>query len=78
MFAQLFTNNAIESAMMMHLILKTYWSCVKVHLTPHLGKVENVLAWNELFRAVVAKPLPEAHEGLEPASQPTTEEERND
>jgi importin-7 len=78
MFAQLLSNNSIESAMMMHLILKTYWSCVKVHLTPHLAKVEHVLAWNELFRAVVAKPLPEAHEGLEPAGQPTTEDERNE
>ncbi|TMW66813.1 hypothetical protein Poli38472_014125 [Pythium oligandrum] len=76
MFAQLLTNNSLEAAMMMHLILKTYWSCVKAHLTPHLATVENVLAWNELFRAVIAKPLPEAHEGAEPAGQPTDEEER--
>jgi hypothetical protein len=37
----------------------------------HLGK------WLELIGLVIAKPLPEASEGLEPAGQPTTEEERN-
>lgn len=76
MFAQLLTNHTLESAMMMHLILKSYWSCVKVRLVPHLATVESMLAWNELFRAVITKPLPEAHEGLEPAGQPTSEDER--
>ncbi|KAJ0395032.1 hypothetical protein ATCC90586_005057 [Pythium insidiosum] len=77
MLAQLINNNAIESAMMIHLILKTYWSCVKAHLVPHLASVDNVLAWNQLFGTILAKHFPEPNEAGEPAGQPVDEEARN-
>ncbi|RLN05666.1 hypothetical protein BBJ28_00014502 [Nothophytophthora sp. Chile5] len=76
MMAQMQTNNSLEAAKMMHLILKTYWSCVKTNLPPHLAQTEQVVAWMNLFRLVIAKALPEASEGGEPAGQPTDEEER--
>lgn len=77
MVTQLQTNNSVEAATMTHLILKTYWSCVKTNLPPYVAKTENVVAWMNLFRLVISKPLPEANEGGEPAGQPTDEEERN-
>lgn len=77
MMIQMQTNNAIEAAHMMHLILKTYWSCVKTNLPPHIAQTDQVVAWMNIFRMVIAKPLPEASEGGEPAGQPTDEEERN-
>ncbi|KAF1323075.1 Ran binding protein 7, partial [Globisporangium splendens] len=76
MLTQLQNNNSIEAANMMHLILKTYWSCVKTNLPPHIAQTENVIAWMNLFRVIIAKPLPEASEGVEPLGQPTDEEER--
>lgn len=76
MLAQLQSNNSLEAANMMHLIMKTYWSCVKTNLPPHIAQTENVVAWMNLFRAIIAKPLPEASEGAEPFGQPTDEEER--
>lgn len=77
MMTQLQSNNSVEAASMQHLILKTYWSCVKTNLPPALAAPENVVAWMNLFRVIIAKPLPEASEGAEPAGQPTDEEERN-
>ncbi|KAF1787789.1 Armadillo-type fold [Phytophthora cactorum] len=76
MMVQMQTNNSIEAAHMMHLILKTYWSCVKTNLPPHIAQTEQVVAWMNIFRMVIAKPLPEVSEGGEPAGQPTDEEER--
>lgn len=77
MMTQLQTNNSVESANMQHLILKTYWSCVKTNLPPALAAPENVVAWMNMFRVIIAKPLPEGSEGAEPVGQPTDEEERN-
>ncbi|KAI9916555.1 hypothetical protein PsorP6_017026 [Peronosclerospora sorghi] len=76
MMVQMQSNNSIEAAHMMHLILKTYWSCVKTNLPPHIAQTEHVIAWMNIFRLIIAKHLPEAREGGEPAGQPTDEEER--
>lgn len=77
MFTQLLANNSVEAAKMMHLILKSYWSCVKCNLPPYIAKTENVMAWMDIMRQVIAKPLPEGSEGVEPTGQPTDEDERN-
>ncbi|CEG35371.1 ran binding protein 7 [Plasmopara halstedii] len=77
MMVQMQTNNSIEAANMMHLILKTYWSCVKTNLPPHIAQTDQVVAWMNIFSMIIAKRLPEASEGGEPAGQPTDVEERN-
>uniref|UniRef100_M4BHV7 Importin N-terminal domain-containing protein n=1 Tax=Hyaloperonospora arabidopsidis (strain Emoy2) TaxID=559515 RepID=M4BHV7_HYAAE len=76
MMVQMQSNNSVEAAQMMHLILKTYWSCIKTSLPPYLAQTELVVAWMDIFRVIIAKPLPEASEGGEPAGQPINEEER--
>ncbi|OQR88296.1 hypothetical protein ACHHYP_06979 [Achlya hypogyna] len=76
MLSQLMTNNSLEAANMIHLILKIYWSCMQVSLPHMLATTAEVTAWMELFGALLTKRLPEASEGAEPLGQPTEPEER--
>lgn len=71
--------HALEAALMLKQILKIFWSSTQFFL-PTSGPVispESIQPWFVVIRSVLAKPLPEANEGLEPAGQPTSVEDRN-
>ena len=72
-------NNSLEAAMILKLCLKVLWSCTQFALPAACAKegVGSLGPWLDLLGAVIAKPLPEASENLEPAGQPTVAEERN-
>jgi hypothetical protein len=65
----------VEGAEMMRLSLKAFWSATQFAL-PTCLPTETLLQWMEMVNRLLAKQLPEAHEGLEPAGQPTDDEDR--
>ena len=69
-------HNEVEAALMIKTILKIYWSATQYKFDKPLQAKASFSKWFELFVAIVNKPLPEAHEGLLPAGQPTDPEER--
>jgi len=70
-------SNTIEAAQTNVLILKLLWNATQFAL-PKCYREDPALTdpWMEACLALLQKPLPEASEGLEPAGQPTDEEER--
>jgi importin-7 len=73
--AGLLESPSVEGAEMMRLSLKAFWSATQFAL-PTCLPTETLLQWMEMVNRLLAKQLPEAHEGLEPAGQPTDDEDR--
>uniref|UniRef100_A0A7S1G649 Importin N-terminal domain-containing protein n=1 Tax=Bicosoecida sp. CB-2014 TaxID=1486930 RepID=A0A7S1G649_9STRA len=70
-FAHFLDLNTLEAATNMKLIVKYFWSCTQYLLPSVLADSETFFVWLDMFNALLAKPLPEASEGLEPVGQPT-------
>lgn len=68
------TNQSLEAAQVMRLCLKIFWSATNYSLP--LVQGVDVGLWFSIIGQIMAKPLPEASEGLEPLHQPTDPEER--
>lgn len=75
-FAHYLELNTLEAAVNMKIILKTFWSSTQFLLPSVLADHESFFVWLDMFNALLAKPLPEAEEGLEPAGQPKDVDDR--
>ena len=64
----LINNNTIESALIMKLCLKIFWSSTSYSLPLTSGV--DVSFWFNTFGHIMMKPLPEGSEGIEPLGQP--------
>eukprot|EP00501_MAST-03F_sp_TOSAG23-6_P001246 GSMAST32.ASY1.ANO1.1292.1 assembled CDS len=57
---------------------KTYWSAMQYCVNKFVSNTTLLQSWMGMFNTMLAKPLPEASEGLQPAGQPTALEERRE
>jgi hypothetical protein len=71
----LLENNQLEAAHIMRICLKIFWSTT-VYALPEVSGV-NVNLWFNSLAYILNKPLPEAHEGVEPVNQPTNPSDRH-
>jgi importin-7 len=76
LMSQILDNNSLEAAHVMRVCLKIFWSSTQYALPPVTGVDVNF--WFHSLATLLSKRLPEASEGLEPAGQPISIEERND